>query len=167
LIRFDSSTDCRSLVTAPRHPAPFARQPPTGTTNYTLLRCLAVAAFAALNVVLMSVAAWASNATDIAPEQRDFLHWLSALIALPGAAYAGPTIRDFRGSRLNLDALLSVGLMLALGISARLCATPLKPISMRRFSSALSCWSDARSSRRCRASPERSPLTLRPFGRKR
>ena len=27
--------------------------------------------------------------TDITPETRDFFHWLSALIALPAAAYAG------------------------------------------------------------------------------
>jgi P-type Cu2+ transporter len=55
----------------------------------TLLRCLGVAAFAAMNVMLLSVAVWSGNVTDIAPEQRDFFHWLSALIALPAAAYAG------------------------------------------------------------------------------
>ena len=89
---------------------------------HTLLRCLTVAAFATLNVVMLSVAAWASNTTNVAPEQRDFLHWLSALIALPGAAYAGrpfvaSAIRGVAAGRANRDALLSVGVMLALGIS--------------------------------------------------
>lgn len=89
---------------------------------HTLLRCLTVAAFATLNVVMLSVAAWASNTTNVAPEQRDFLHWLSALIALPGAAYAGrpfvaSAIRGVAAGRVNRDALLSVGVMLALGIS--------------------------------------------------
>src|SRR5215475_14303710 len=88
---------------------------------YTLLRCLAVAGFATLNVALLSVAAWASN-TDMATEQRDLLHWLSALIALPGAAYAGrpfvtSAVRGVAAGSLNRDALLSVGLVLALGIS--------------------------------------------------
>jgi P-type Cu2+ transporter len=90
---------------------------------YPLLRCLAVAAFAALNIVLLSIAAWASNATDIAPAQRDFLHWFSALIALPGAAYAGrpfviSAVRGVAAGRLNRDALLIIGVILALGIAA-------------------------------------------------
>ena len=54
-----------------------------------LLRCLGVAAFAAMNIMLLSVSVWSGNVTDITPEQRDFFHWLSALIALPAAAYAG------------------------------------------------------------------------------
>src|SRR5262249_47459399 len=41
----------------------------------TLLRCLGVAAFAATNIMLLSVAVWSGNAADIAPEQRDFFHW--------------------------------------------------------------------------------------------
>jgi P-type Cu2+ transporter len=97
----------------------------TADTNeiYPLLRCLAVAAFAALNIVLLSIAAWASNATDIAPEQRDFLHWFSALIVLPGAAYAGrpfviSAVRGVAAGRLNRDALLIIGVIFALGVSA-------------------------------------------------
>ena len=54
-----------------------------------LVKCLAVAAFAAMNIMLLSVSVWSGNASDITPEQRDFFHWLSALIALPAAAYAG------------------------------------------------------------------------------
>ena len=54
-----------------------------------LLRCLGVAAFAAMNVMMLSVPVWSGNVTDMIPEQRDFFHWLSALIALPAAAYSG------------------------------------------------------------------------------
>ena len=54
-----------------------------------LLLCLAVAGFAAMNIMLLSVSVWSGNATDITPETRDLFHWLSALIALPAAAYAG------------------------------------------------------------------------------
>ena len=49
-----------------------------------LLRCLAVAAFAAMNIMLLSVSVWAGNVSDITPETRDFFHWLSGLIVLPG-----------------------------------------------------------------------------------
>jgi P-type Cu2+ transporter len=88
----------------------------------TLLRCLGVAAFAAMNVMLLSVAVWSGNVTDIAPEQRDFFHWLSALIALPAAAYAGrpffhSAIRAVTARRLNMDVPITVGVLLALGMS--------------------------------------------------
>jgi len=53
-----------------------------------LLRCFGVAAFAAMNVMMLSVPVWSGNLTDMIPEQRDFFHWLSALIALPAAAYS-------------------------------------------------------------------------------
>ena len=87
-----------------------------------LLRCLGVAAFASMNVMLLSVSVWSGNATDITPEQRDFFHWLSALIALPAAAYAGQpffrsAIRALMGFRLNMDVPITLGVVLALALS--------------------------------------------------
>ncbi len=87
-----------------------------------LLRCLGVAAFAAMNVMLFSVAVWSGNVSDISPEQRDFFHWLSALIALPAAAYAGrpffqSAVRAITARRLNMDVPITVGVLLALGMS--------------------------------------------------
>jgi P-type Cu2+ transporter len=87
-----------------------------------LLRCLGVAAFAAMNVMLLSVAVWSGNVSDISPEQRDFFHWLSALIALPAAAYAGrpffqSAIRAVIARRLNMDVPITMGVLLALGMS--------------------------------------------------
>ena len=87
-----------------------------------LLRCLGVAAFATMNVMLLSVAIWSGNVSDILPEQRDFFHWLSALIALPAAAYAGrpfylSAIRAIRAGRVNMDVPISVGVLLALAMS--------------------------------------------------
>src|ERR1700737_2585258 len=51
-----------------------------------LLRCLGVAAFAAMNVMMLSVPVWSGNVTDMIPEQRDFFNWRSAVIALRAAA---------------------------------------------------------------------------------
>lgn len=86
-----------------------------------LIRCLAVSGFAAMNVMLLSVSVW-SGAIDMSPETRDLLHWLSALIALPAAAYAGQPFfqsawRALRGGGLNMDVPISLGVILALGLS--------------------------------------------------
>jgi Cu2+-exporting ATPase len=87
-----------------------------------LLRCLGVAAFAAMNVMMLSVPVWSGNVTDMMPEQRDFFHWLSALIALPAAAYSGQpffrsAFRALRARSTNMDVPISIGIVLALGMS--------------------------------------------------
>jgi Cu2+-exporting ATPase len=87
-----------------------------------LLRCLGVAAFATMNVMMLSVPVWSGNISDMMSEQRDFFHWLSALIALPAAAYAGqPFFRSayqaLRTRSVNMDVPISVGVILALGMS--------------------------------------------------
>jgi Cu2+-exporting ATPase len=87
-----------------------------------LLRCLAVAGFAAMNVMLLSVSVWSGNVTDITLETRDFFHWLSALIAIPAVAYAGrPFFRSagaaLRSLSVNMDVPISLGVLLAVGMS--------------------------------------------------
>jgi Cu2+-exporting ATPase len=87
-----------------------------------LLRCLAVAGFAAMNVMLLSVSIWAGEASAIDPATRDLFHWISALIALPASAYAGRPFfqsawRALRVRSVNMDVPISLGLMLALGLS--------------------------------------------------
>jgi P-type Cu2+ transporter len=87
-----------------------------------LLRCLGVAGFAAMNIMLLSVSVWSGNVTDITPETRDLFHWLSALIALPAAAYAGrpfffSAYRALAARRTNMDVPISIGIVLALGLS--------------------------------------------------
>src|SRR5436190_7842802 len=85
-----------------------------------LVKCLAVAGFAAMNIMLLSVSVW--SGTDMSQETRDFFHWLSALIALPAAAYAGQPFfqnawRAIRSRQLNMDVPISLGVILALGMS--------------------------------------------------
>ena len=87
-----------------------------------LTRCLGVAGFAAMNVMLLSVSVWSGNVTDITPETRDFFHWASALIALPAAAYAGRPFfasawRALKARTTNMDVPISIGVTLALGMS--------------------------------------------------
>lgn len=87
-----------------------------------LLRYLGVAAFAAMNVMMLSVPIWTSTDLDMTWEQRDFFHWLSAVIALPAAVYAGqPFFRSalsaLRAKQTNMDVPISIGIVLAMGIS--------------------------------------------------
>jgi len=87
-----------------------------------LTRCLAVAGFAGMNIMLLSVSVWSGNASDMTAETRDFFHWASALIALPAAAYAGRPFfasawRALKARSLNMDVPISLGVILALGMS--------------------------------------------------
>jgi Cu2+-exporting ATPase len=85
-----------------------------------LLRCLAVAGFAAGNVMLFSVSVWAGADMDAAT--RGLFHWLSALIAIPAVAYAGrPFFRSafaaLSRGRTNMDVPITLGVVLATGMS--------------------------------------------------
>ncbi|MFQ5346342.1 MAG: heavy metal translocating P-type ATPase [Rhodothalassiaceae bacterium] len=87
-----------------------------------LLRAIAVAGFAAGNVMLLSVSVWAGLVSDMEPATRSLFHWLSALIALPAIAYAGQPFfrsawRALRQRQMNMDVPITLAVLLAAGAS--------------------------------------------------
>lgn len=87
-----------------------------------LLRAMAVAGFAAANVMLLSVAVWAGHFSDMGPHTRTFMHWVSALIAVPAVIYAGrpffnSAIAVLKQGRTNMDVPISLAVLLATGMS--------------------------------------------------
>ncbi len=83
-----------------------------------LLLSLAVAGFAAANIMLLSVSVW-SGATA---ETADLFHLISGVIAVPAVLYAGrpffaSALSALQAARLNMDVPISLAVLLALGIS--------------------------------------------------
>ena len=75
-----------------------------------------------MNVMLLSISLWAGADSDANSATRDLFHWLSALVALPTSAYAGQPFfesaaRALRARSVNMDVPISLGVILALGMS--------------------------------------------------
>ncbi len=90
----------------------------TDQAGREILMRLAVAGFAAMNVMMLSIAVW-SGAADAT---RDLFHWISAAIALPTIAFsAQPFFRSawkaLSVRRLNMDVPISLAILLAAGMS--------------------------------------------------
>ena len=87
-----------------------------------LLRAMAVAGFAAANVMLLSVSVWAGHFQDMDAATRALMHWFSALIALPAILYAGRPFFDsawraLKALRTNMDVPISLAVLLASAVS--------------------------------------------------
>ncbi|MCA1337682.1 cadmium-translocating P-type ATPase [Pseudooceanicola marinus] len=83
-----------------------------------LLMRLAVAGFASMNVMLLSVSVW-SGAADAT---RDLFHWISAAITLPAIAFCAQPFfisagRALKARHLNMDVPISLAILLALATS--------------------------------------------------
>jgi Cu2+-exporting ATPase len=101
----------------PFAPADVAAQAADPGTR-RLLTSMAVAGFAAMNIMLLSISVWsgAEGAT------RDLFHLISAAIAIPAIAYAGQPFfasawGALRKGRTNMDVPISIGILMAAGMS--------------------------------------------------
>ena len=98
----------------------LARQ--SGKESSFLLLCLGVAGFAAGNIMLLSFSLWTTDIQTMGVAVRDFLHWVSALIAIPAIAFSGRPFffsawSALKAGRTNMDVPISVGLILTTGMS--------------------------------------------------
>lgn len=97
-------------------------EPASQTVERDLLKRLAVAAFAMMNIMLLSISVWSGRGGDMSHAVESLFHWVSALIALPTVAYSGqPFFKSALGAlsqrRLNMDVPISLGVLLATGMS--------------------------------------------------
>jgi Cu2+-exporting ATPase len=104
----------------PFDPAKLGRE--TERSEKELLRAMAVAGFAAGNVMLLSVSVWAGHFSYMGPHTRDLMHWISALIVLPAVLFcvrpfARSAISALRAGRTNMDVPITLGVTLASAMS--------------------------------------------------
>ena len=84
-----------------------------------LVRALAVAGFAASNIMLLSVSVW----SGAEPQTRDLFHWISAVDRacprwpIPAASSSARPGTALRHGRTNMDVPISIGVLLAFGMS--------------------------------------------------
>lgn len=86
-----------------------------------LLAALAVAGFAASNIMLLSVSIW-SGVGEMSTITRTAMHWISAAIALPAVAFSGrhffsSAFTSLRSGHVNMDVPISLAVLLAVGMS--------------------------------------------------
>ena len=126
---WDGDTDTANRITAKLSKlgfgsAPYsisAAQSHSETELKTLLWSMAVAGFAAMNVMLLSISVWSGGA-EMGANTHTLFHWISALIALPTVAYAGrPFFRSawaaLKNKQTNMDVPISLALTLACALS--------------------------------------------------
>ncbi|MGH1413719.1 MAG: heavy metal translocating P-type ATPase [Pelagimonas sp.] len=87
----------------------------TDRAGRELLMRLAVAGFASMNVMLLSVAVWSGAEGPT----RDMFHWISAAIVIPAIAFAAqPFFKNawtaLKAGHLNMDVPISLAILLAL-----------------------------------------------------
>ncbi len=99
---------------------PEVAQEKTDAEGRFLLRCLAVAGFGAMNIMMFTTPVWFGD--DMTAETRTLMHWFSALVAIPTGLYAAQPFfrsawRALRAWRANMDVPISLAVVLTFAMS--------------------------------------------------
>lgn len=87
-----------------------------------LLRAIAVSGFAMGNIMMISISLWSHDNSSMGTGTRDFLHFISALIAIPAIIYSGrpffsSALNVLKNGHTNMDVPISLAVILAGGMS--------------------------------------------------
>jgi Cu2+-exporting ATPase len=87
-----------------------------------LLLCIGIAGFAMGNIMLISVGLWSTTQETMGIATRNFMHWVSAIIALPAILFCGQVffrsaISALKKGKTNMDVPISLALILACSMS--------------------------------------------------
>ncbi|PIV30955.1 MAG: heavy metal translocating P-type ATPase, partial [Zetaproteobacteria bacterium CG02_land_8_20_14_3_00_50_9] len=90
--------------------------------NRRLLFRMGFAAFGAMNIMWISIALYAGDASGISVEHRQFFHWVSLAIATPVLLYSGGPFlsaagRGLRQGQLGMDLPIAIGAVATFGYS--------------------------------------------------
>lgn len=85
----------------------------------SLLIPLSIAGFGTMNIMVFSFAVWSGLISDMGENSRQFMHWLSAFIAVPVIFYAAypfyiPAFQTLKAQRITMDAPISLAIFATL-----------------------------------------------------
>ncbi|QPC92962.1 cation-translocating P-type ATPase [Mesorhizobium sp. INR15] len=109
----------RALTTAGYEAHFFTMEADQRSPEYSrLIKALAVAGFCAMNIMLLSVSVWSGAEGGT----RQAFHWISAALAFPAVVYSGRIFFSsawsvLRHGRTNMDVPISIGVLMAFGLS--------------------------------------------------
>lgn len=123
-VAIDADDVVRSVQDAGYQVHPFEAEAVQGAAEREwrqLLFCLGVAAFASMNVMLLSVSVWAGFG-EMGDATRQMFYAISGVIAIPAALYAGQpffisAIGALRRGHANMDVPISIAVILTLVVS--------------------------------------------------
>lgn len=91
--------------------------------EHELLKCLIIAAFGSVSIMMITFGVWVANLNhEMTPHLRDMLHWVATLITVPAVVYSGrPFFRSaaaaLKTRHSNMDVPISLATILAVLIS--------------------------------------------------
>ncbi|TLP67128.1 cation-translocating P-type ATPase [Parasedimentitalea maritima] len=93
-----------------------------GHQEPSLLPRLAAAAIGMMNIMAFSISVWSGLVTDMAAGTMQFMHWLSAAVALPVVLYSGsvfhtPALRALRVGRMTMDTPITLAIWITFAAS--------------------------------------------------